>query len=293
MQPSPRVSRVIVVVLDGVRADAIPLFDLETWQALASAGSATWRAQTVHPPVTAAAMTSLLSGVRPADHGLVTDRFRLPRPGVANRSLPALLRDAGIPTHVALASLPVGYAPLARRLARRAGVATVSSVGRTAAEILDAAAPLLLAPVPALHVLHWPDADRAGHRHGWTSRPYADAVHRMDRALATLVGLTGALTDPATVLVALADHGGGGACFRDHGSTHPHDRTIPLALVGGGVVHGELAPCTSILDVPATVAWAMGAAVPPRYAGRVLVEAFPPGVVAHPRPGRYDAVAVR
>ena len=74
---------------------------------------------------------------------------------------------------------------------------------------------------------------------------------------------------------------------------HPHDRTIPLVVAGGGVAQGELAPCTSILDVPATVAWALGVPVPPEYAGRVLVEAFASGGVAHPRPGCYAAVADR
>ena len=40
----------------------------------------------------------------------------------------------------------------------------------------------------------------------------------------------------------------------------------------------ELAPLSSLLDVPATVAWAMGAGVPAGYAGRALVEAFRPAL---------------
>ncbi len=86
--------------------------------------------------------------------------------------------------------------------------------------------------------------------------------------------VSGASTDPRTLLVVLADHGGGGTDFRDHDSPHVHDRTIPLVLAGGQVVSGELAPLSSLLDVPATVAWAMTGAVPPGYAGRPLVEAF-------------------
>ncbi|MFP5356117.1 MAG: hypothetical protein ACLGIK_13375, partial [Gemmatimonadota bacterium] len=98
-------------------------------------------------------------------------------------------------------------------------------------------------------------------------------------------------------LVALADHGGGGAVARDHDSTHPHDRTIPLVLAGGDVVSGELAPLSSLLDVPATIAWAMGAGVPSGYAGRALVEAFHPALVTAtasgdaPREQRYSIVA--
>ena len=96
----------------------------------------------------------------------------------------------------------------------------------------------------------------------------------MDEALGVLDALTGASGDPDTLLIAMADHGGGGKEFRNHDSTHKHDRTIPLILSGGAVVTGQLAPLSSLLDVPATIAWAMGATVPSGYAGRPLTEAF-------------------
>jgi len=274
MVASPNVSRVFVVVLDGLRADAIPLFALPHLSALAAAGASTGLAQTVSPPVTAAAMGSLLTGVRPVDHGLAGDRFRLPAPRTSLTPLPRHLAAAGIPTFAFLAGLPFGYHRLGRRLAATLGVAEATFRGRRAVEILAAARATIARERRGLFLFHWPDGDIAGHRHGWTSAPYARAIAEMDEAFGMLMLLTHAVADPDTLVVAMADHGGGGTTFRDHNSAHAHDRTIPLILAGGRVVCGELAPWSSLLDVPATVAWATGAGVPVSYAGRPLVEAF-------------------
>lgn len=298
MVPSPRVSRVIVVVLDGLRADAVPLLALANISRLARDGAATMSAQTVSPSVTAAAMGSLLTGVRPIDHGLSSDRFRVPRPRVPLEPLPQVLRSAGITSHAFLAGLPLGYGTIASRLARMVGMTGATFRGKGAIEILAAGHPTLARASRGFFLLHWPDGDRAGHAHGWLSREYVAAVRRMDEALGVLDAVTRASRDPDTMLVVMADHGGGGAVSRDHDSAHPHDRTIPLVLAGGHVVSGELAPCTSLLDVPATVAWAMGAGVPAGYAGRAMVEAFAPasaprveGAPAHVHGGRDERYA--
>jgi arylsulfatase A-like enzyme len=298
MVASPRVSRVIVVVLDGLRADAVSLFALRRLQRIADRGASTFSAQTVSPSVTAAAMGSLLTGLRPIDHGLTSDRFRIPRPRVALQPLPRLLANAGIRTHAFLAALPFGYGAIASRLAAMTGVHSASFRGRGAVEILAAARTTLMDEPEGLFLFHWPDGDRAGHAHGWTSRPYAAAIREMDESLGLLDLVTQASEDPNTLLVVLADHGGGGVDFRDHDSAHPHDRTIPLVLAGGAVVAGELAPLSSLLDVPATIAWAMGIDVPSSYAGRALTEAFQPSAAEvdalwRREAGRYRFVAPR
>jgi hypothetical protein len=52
------------------------------------------------------------------------------------------------------------------------------------------------------------------------------------------------------------------------------DMTIPIMMAGGAVVPGALPPGTSILDVPATVCWALGLKVPESFGGLPLREAF-------------------
>ena len=62
MPTATPIRRVILVVLDGLRPDAIPRFGLAHLAALAHGGASTMLARTVHPSVTAAAMASLLTG---------------------------------------------------------------------------------------------------------------------------------------------------------------------------------------------------------------------------------------
>jgi predicted AlkP superfamily pyrophosphatase or phosphodiesterase len=76
VQP-PLARRVVVVVLDGLRADLIGHSRFPALAALRADSAHTMSATTVLPSVTAAAMTSLLTGVGPARHGMDSDRFRL------------------------------------------------------------------------------------------------------------------------------------------------------------------------------------------------------------------------
>ena len=268
---SPGVRRVLLVVLDGLRADALTRHGLPHLVGLARRGAWTLTADTVRPSITAAAMTSLFTGVGPAVHGIRSDRFGLPGRGLS--PLTAILDRHGLPSHGFMARIPLTHRILAGRIAGRLGARTTFR-GQRAAEILDAARPTLERERRGLIVLHWPDADRAGHRDGWHSDAYADAARDLDRAVGALVDLTGADQDPDTLLVALADHGGGGADPHDHDSNHPDDTTIPVVLAGGAVRPGPLAESVSLLDVPATTLWALGVTPPAAFAGRPLVEGF-------------------
>jgi len=274
MQRPREISRVIVVVLDGLRPDAIALYGLHHIWRLAQQGTSTFSGTTVAPSVTAAAMTSLFTGVSPEIHGLTSDRFHIPRPRGRVDLLPRVLASRGLPSTTCLAELPRAYRGLGARIAEHLGVTEARFKGTTAAEILVAGRDLLHRQRRGLIVFHWPDADRAGHAHGWMSPQYGTAARHLDAALGLLAAIADVQTDRSTVLIALADHGGGGVCRTHHDSAHRHDRTIPIVVVGGSVQPGALRRSASLLDVPATVAWALGVAPPASYAGEPLVEAF-------------------
>jgi arylsulfatase A-like enzyme len=272
----PTVRRVILVVTDGLRPDIIPLLELPTFGRLVRQGASTLGGRTVCPSVTAAAMASLMTGVEPPVHGLSSSRFRLPRPALALDPLPGVLRDAGVRAAAFMADIPWGYRRLATLLGNRLGFDAISCRGEGAGDILAAARHDLMTRKDGLIVMHWPDGDRAGHEHGWPSPAYLRAARWMDQCLAELDDVTNASTDPDTLLVVMADHGGGGTTRRDHDSNHPLNRTIPIILAGGAVRRTTLWPDSSLLDVPPTVLHALGVAIPESYAGRVLHEAFSP-----------------
>lgn len=275
---SSGVRRVIVVVLDGLRPDAITRFGLQNILRLARNGASTFDARTVSPSVTAAAMGSLLTGAAPSHHGLESERFHIPRAKGALHPVAHELARCGMPSSGFMAHVPWLIRPLARRIARTLGLTTVRFRGNNATQVLEAARTQLRIQDTGLILLHWADADRAGHEHGWMSDAYGQAAVAMDRALGQLMRVVD-LSDRSTVMIALADHGGGGRALRHHNSDHPADRTIPVIFAGGGVRPGTLPAGISLLDVPATILTLLGIPRPASYAGQSLV---PRGMMASP-----------
>lgn len=269
----PSVRRVVLVVLDGLRPDAIPRFGLRHCQTLMHRGAYTLRGRTVDPSVTATCMASLLTGALPERHGLEGSRFHIPRPRGTLHPLPRLLSAHAFPSAAFLARIPPLLLGVGHRIGTHLGFSRTRFQGGGAHDIVTMAAAELREQRRGLIVMHWPDADRAGHATEWMSDAYADAARAMDDALGRVIAHLD-LEDPGTLLFALADHGGGGQVADHHDSAHPLDRTIPIMLAGGGVRRGELPAGTSLLDVPATICWALGIACPDSYAGRPLRSAF-------------------
>ena len=108
--------------------------------------------------------------------------------------------------------------PRAWRHARRSTSASITSRLRATAprKSCRPRRATLVARRDGLLMLHWPDADAAGHAHGWPSPAYLRAARGIDHWLGELDALTNASRDPDTLLVVLADHGGGGTERRDH-----------------------------------------------------------------------------
>ncbi len=266
--------RVILLVLDGLRPDAIPRFGLHHIAALSRRGASTMLARTVSPSVTAAAMASLLTGAPPAVHGVATNRFHLPRPRGPVDPLPRTLARAGYSSSIFISAVPFGFHGLAQRISAHLGFTATSIGGRSADDVLGRAIPTLQEQRRGLVMLHWADADRAGHAHGWMSEPYADATRVLDGSVGSLLAMPDVVDDPSTLLIALADHGGGGMRSHEHDGDHPLDHTIPIMLSGARIRSGDLGAGHSILDLPPTICWALGIARPESHAGRALSHAF-------------------
>ena len=278
MHYDPVVRRVVAVILDGLRPDAIQRFNLETIHRLMVGGSWTLHGTTVAPSVTTAAVTSLMTGVSPAVHGLSGDHLFIPRAKQHLTPIPRHLATHGLPSSGFMGQVPAIFRGVAARVGRRLGLDTLRLAGNCAVEVLAGARSTLESQRTGLIVLHLADADRAGHDAGWMTPAYADGCRRLDAAVAALVEMA---DDSETLFVALADHGGGGRVPNDHESDHALDRTIPIILYGAGVVPRPLGPAR-LLDVPPTILSALGVDVPRTYEGRILWEAFatPEAVVA-------------
>ncbi len=267
------VRRVVLLVLDGLRADLVGQARFPHLASLQQDSACTLNATTVLPSVTAAALTSLFSGVAPCDHGIESDRFAVPKHLKRLRPLPREVAMAGLQTAGIVRQVPWPLRPLARRIVRELGLADAHFANADVRSLLRAAMPALRTQANGLIVMHWPDCDAIGHTHGWMSPPYLDAVERMDDALGAVRAVLHERRDD-TLLIALADHGGGGRVDTHHDSPHPLDSTIPIFIAGAGVHTQSLPPTHTLLDVPATALWALGLPVPAQWTGEPITQAF-------------------
>jgi phosphopentomutase len=116
--------------------------------------------------------------------------------------------------------------------------------------------------------VHLPETDLAGHRSGWMSPAYIEAVAGADRAVGWMLSN---LTANTTVILT-ADHGGHD---KTHGSNAASDLTIPWMVVGPRIPAGKaIQGRVSTMDTAATVAHVLGLTLSPTATGRPVMEAF-------------------
>lgn len=270
-------ARCVVVLADGLRPDVVTAPLAPNLTALGAAYTRAAEAVTVRPSVTVAALASLATGVAPATHGLIQPGLSFLGRLRGLRPLSHELAAAGLPTLVVAGPLAPRSRPAVQTLAAFAGVMRMVPTAAGARAIATAA----LAHLPRFRdgfaFVYLPDADHAGHDHGWLSQPYLDAVHDVDAAVEMLAPLA-----RDSLVVVTSDHGGGGVRPRDHDLPHPANDRIPLILAGPRVRRDYVLPGpTSLLDVPPSILTWLGVPVPACYEGRALSKALlAPGAVA-------------
>jgi hypothetical protein len=260
----------VLVLADGLRPDAITPTDMPSLDALARTHTMALRARTVRPSRTVAALASLATGVAPETHGLIEPGLgflaRLP----ALRPLARELSRGGVTSQVVASELLPAERAVLWALTKAAGLGKYRSAGLRARDVARAAQSVALGPSAGLTFVYLNDCDQAGHAHGWMSPQYRAAAVEVDAAIGVLADLT-----EHSLVIVMADHGGGGVSAHDHDEPHPINDHIPLILAGPDVTRRhQLTRQVSLLDVPPTLLWWFGLDVPAAYEGRVLTQAF-------------------
>jgi hypothetical protein len=265
-------ARCVILLADGLRPDAVTPSDTPSLHALSHDYTRVAHAVTVRPSTTIAALGALATGVGPGTHRLMEPGIGALKRLAGLRPVARELVQRGLPTVVVAGHVPAIQVPTASALAKFAGVRRFIAV-RGAAPLIAASALRRLRLTPdGLVFVYVNDCDRAGHAVGWMTPAYRNAVRQVDAAVALL---RSAVVD--SLLVVLADHGGGGVAPTDHDAPHPVNDRIPLIIAGPRVRRRcTLQRPVSILDVPPTLLWWLGVNVPLEYEGRVLEEALAP-----------------
>lgn len=183
---------------------------------LSAAGSKKDVARTVFPSTTATALTSLLTGTPPGEHGIVGYRALVPeRDEVLNQlrgwdtdgldpgwqraqPLTQSWAEGGRPAFVVSKG---EYAGTGFTHATMRGAEFVAS--KDVAERVRIAADLAARHPGAFVYVYAPDLDAIGHKRGWQSDEWVAALERVDAATRALADAAA----PATGVVVTADHG--------------------------------------------------------------------------------------
>jgi arylsulfatase A-like enzyme len=263
---------VIVISIDGLRADAIERSGAEMLPRLMKEGAYSLEAKTILPSITLPSHTSMLTGATPEMHGVLWNDERVDELGIIETpTMFAVARQAGYHT-AAFFSKPkfqhlmapgsLDYAQAPEGDGRWYAGYTTESVER----YLDEQRPNLL-------FVHIGEPDYAGHTIGWGSMVYRWAVRRADGAVARIVDKADQTFGKGNyTLIVTADHGGHG---RTHGTDAVQDVTIPWIAWGKGVVPGTVLPVgIRTFDTAATALGLLGLELPVAHAGRPVRAAF-------------------
>lgn len=273
-RPAPRIARVLLVSIDGLRPDVLLRADAPAIRALMKRGCFTMWAQTVAMAVTLPSHTSMLTGVPPEKHGVLwNDVQSVPR-YPAWPTLFELARSAGYTT--AMAAGKPKFSTLARPGSLTwAFVPTGSNASDRA--VADTAAAWIGRSSPQVLFVHLPDVDVTGHADGWGSPRQLAAIAEADRCVGRLLDALGrqGLLDSTFVLVT-SDHGGAG---KTHGPDDPRSRFIPWIAAGPGVrpdydLTAERDLTVRTEDTFATLGYVLGIKPPRPVDGRPVLQIF-------------------
>jgi Type I phosphodiesterase / nucleotide pyrophosphatase len=276
--PSPLAARVLIITVDGLRADALYRVNMPVLAGLMQRGASSLSAQTILPSATLMAHASILSASCPAKHAITWNDY-LPAMGETRAvTIFDLVHARGGRT-----VMVVGKEKIIQAV-HRSSIDVFEYVNGHDRDVAARAVEEMSKGFEAM-LVHLPVVDGIGHTYGWMSPQQVSVIERADAAVGTLLealdasGLAG-----STLVIVTADHGGHGLT---HGSDRPEDMTVPWILAGPGVVPGlRLEAPISVMDSAATAAWALGLARPAEWDGRAVEEAFgvPVDLTAIPAP---------
>lgn len=267
---------VIVISIDGLRADAIEAAGARNLQRMMREGAYSLQARTIMPSRTLPSHTSMLTGVQPAVHGITWNDEQVDAQGrvrvatIFDMADSAHLHTAAFFAKAKFRHLIHSDAPDEVEAPRGTEVVLAPRITQDVVQYLQFRRPELL-------FIHLPDPDIAGHSAGWMSLPYRWAVRRADAAVEQIRRAAVKAYGTDFVMIITADHGGHG---RDHGTDRPEDVTIPWIAWGAGVRSGAIQAPIRTFDTAATALWVIGVPVPTRWEGRPVSTAFQPASIA-------------
>jgi hypothetical protein len=294
---TPRLaSRVIVVIVDGLRADESHLPYLDELRRR----GVDLEARVPPPTISRPNYVTILTGVPPQDSGVRGNHVIAPVlvDTIMDRAQAAGLRVAIATDFAVLVSLflrhahaidHVGYIEHGTRVMPPPPITWPADEVRREDSLaaLGPSLAQLVAGDSALIAVHVIDVDRAGHATGVGSE-YRAAAAEVDRTLRVAFAHVDLAHD---AVIVTADHGH--VASGGHGGGEPEVGQVALVMAGHGIVPGRTARDVRLEDVAPTVAALLGLPAPGHAEGRALVEVLDLAPEAASRRAAVDAARSR
>lgn len=260
--------KVLLILVDGMRPDALP--QIPQAQEVIARGASSMNATSVIPPVTLPCHMSLFHSVDPSRHGTTTNTYMpqvRPVKGLCEVLKTAgktcamfynweQLRDLARPGSLA-------YAYMVKGRHEDTPESAVSTYRQSNDMVTDAAITCLNTKGPDFAFLYMAFSDDAGHKWGWMTPEYFDAL---DNSWNNIQKVLASIPEEYTVIIT-ADHGGHD---RTHGMDIPEDMTIPMVAIGPSFPAGSRLNDPNLKDVAPTVTSLLGVAPDEEWEGRAF-----------------------
>jgi len=233
---------VLVVGIDGLRADSIEPAEAPTLDELAASGTSTMHAYaggelgtpTEQGTVSGPRWATILTGTWSNRHHVTDNEFatwKLVEPNFLQR-----IKDADPEARIAAMEQWIPVRVLLDGAADRDDIGAGDLVASNAVDELGTQDPTVL-------FLHFDDVDHAGHDTGYgpDNPAYLEAVASVDGHIAEVLDAVESRPDRGDecwATIVITDHGGLGT---GHGGQSPEERTIPFIVTGDGIEVAEVA----------------------------------------------------
>ncbi len=260
----------LVITIDGLRADAIAKANAPNLTDLIKEGSYTPSAKTVDPPKTLPSHTSLVTGLVPKKHLTFINEWIEDMGYVEFDTIFSLAKKEGFSTAMFVGKDKLNFIAVPKSIDK---LEVVEYSPTSVKEISNSFISYMKENKPRMTLIHFPEPDITGHKQGWMSEEYLNALQRVDTELGNIINaLKQAGIYEKTFLVITSDHGGKG---KTHKGDHPDVTTIPWLAVGEGVKQDySIKEKVYIYDTAPTVLKTLGISPPQNIDGRVLEEIF-------------------
>ena len=269
--------KTILVIIDGCRSDGLEPAKTPNIDHMIKNGAHTLNAQTVTPSITLPAHFSIFTSLPPIAHNVLTNTGS-PNPSSTARSIIDVAKDFG-KTTAAFYSWEYFRNLSAPGSLDYSHFTNSGSVENCDIEIAQAAAGYLTFRCPDFCFVYFEGTDIAGHRAGFMSAEYLDAIETADTALGIILNALerANLSDHYSIILH-SDHGG---INYHHMENTAEVMTIPWIVFGPGVrqkyiITGKV----NIIDTAPTLAGLMDIPAHHTWQGQAIGEIFKPSVFA-------------